>query len=155
MTIIAQLNSRPSHHPPQPQSLSYQVNPPRPPFPKCYGTPPTTTLFLAQIETYKAEAFYDGVHEWTQTKPTNRQLSVAISSDVLASLPSSISSMFLNDAIFVSDRITMLSSLLTRLNPSYNENLLLVISDLTRLEMRLGKSSIDYIPRVRGIAQRM
>ena len=49
----------------------------------------------------------------------------------------------------------MLSSLLTHLNPSSNENLLLAISYLTRLEMRLGESSIDYMPRVRGIAHRM
>ena len=49
----------------------------------------------------------------------------------------------------------MLLSLITHLNPSSNENLLLAIIDLTRLEMRLGESSIDYMPRVRGIAQRM
>ena len=45
--------------------------------------------------------------------------------------------------------------LLTHLNPSSNENLLLAISDPTRLEMRLGKLSINYMSRVRGIAQRM
>ena len=49
----------------------------------------------------------------------------------------------------------MLSSLLTHLNPSPNENLLLEISDLTLLEMILGESSIDYMSRVLGIAQRM
>ena len=62
--------------------------------------------------------------------------------------------MFLNDAIFASDGIAMLSLLLTHLNPSSRENLLLSISDPTRLEMRLGKSSIDYMLRVRGISQR-
>ena len=75
---------------------------------------------LAQIETYKAKAFYAGVHDWAQTTPTNRQLSVTIRLDMLASLPSLISSMFLNDARFESDGIVMLSSLLTRLNPSSN-----------------------------------
>ena len=74
---------------------------------------------------------------------------------MLASLPSSISSMFLNDARFASDGIAMLSSLITHLNPSSNENLLLAITDLTGLEMRLGESIIDYMSRVRGIAQRM
>ena len=49
----------------------------------------------------------------------------------------------------------MLSSLLTHLNPSSNENLLLAISDLPCLEMRLGESSINYMSRVRGISQRM
>ena len=137
-TMIAQLNSRLSPHPPQTQSLSYQFKTQRPPFTKWDGTLPTTPPFLAQIETYKAEAFYAGVHNWAQTTPTNRQLSVAISSDMLASLPSSISSMFLNDTIFVSDGIKMLSSLITHLKPSSNENLLLAITDLTRLEMRLG-----------------
>ena len=95
------------------------------------------------------------MHDWTQTTPTNRQLSVAISSDMMASLPSLISSMFINDARFASDGIAMLSSLLTQLNPYFNENLLLAISDLTCLEMKLGESSIDYMLRVRGIAQRM
>ena len=90
-TMIAQLNSRPSPHPPQPQSLSYQFKRQSPPFLKWDGELPTTPLFLAQIETYKAEAFYSGVHDWTQTTPTNRQLSVAISSDMLALLPSLIS----------------------------------------------------------------
>ena len=155
VTIIAQLNSRPSTHPPQTQSLSYQFEPQRPPFPKWDGTLPTTPLFLAQIETYNSGVFYAGLHDWTQTTLANRQLSVAISSDMLASLPSSISSIFLNDARFASDGITMLSSLLTHLNPSSNENLLLAISDITRLEMRLGESSINYMSRVCGIAQRM
>ena len=63
--------------------------------------------------------------------------------------------MLLNDARFASDGIVMLSSLLTHLNPYSNENLLLAISDLTRLEMILGKSSIDYMSSIRGIAQRM
>ena len=63
--------------------------------------------------------------------------------------------MFLNDARLASDRITMLSSLLTHLNPYSNEKILLAISDLTRLEMRLCESSIDYMSRVCGIAQRM
>ena len=153
--MIAQLNSRLSPHPPQTQVMSHQFKPQHPPFPKWDGTPPTTPLFPAQIETYKAEAFYAGVHDWAQTTPTNRQLSVAISSDMLASLPSAISSMFLNDARSMSDDSAMLSSLLNHLNPSSNKNLLLAISDLTRLEKRLGKSRIDYMSRVRGITQRM
>ena len=62
--------------------------------------------------------------------------------------------MFLNAARFVSEGITILSLLLTHLKPSSRENLLLAISDLTRFEMRLGKSSIDYMSRVRGISQR-
>ena len=94
---------------------------------------------------YKAEAFYAGVHDWTQTTPTTRQLSEAIGSDMLDSLPSSISSMFLNDAIFASDGITMMSLLITHLKPSSNKNLLLEITDLNRLEMILGESSIDYM----------
>ena len=154
-TMIAQFNSCPSPHPPQPQLLSYQFKPQRPLFPKWEGTPPTTPLFLAHIETYKAKALYTRVHVWTQTTPTNRKLSVTISSDMLASLPSSILSMFLNDSRFASEGITMLSSLLTHINPSSNEKLLLAISDLTCLEMRLGDSSIDYMLRVCGIAQRM
>ena len=82
-----------------------------------------------------AEAFYAGLHDWTQTTPTKIKLSVAISSDMLALLPSLISLMFLNDATFASDGIAMLPYLLTHLKPSSNENLLLAISDLACLEM--------------------
>ena len=96
------------------------------------------SLLLAQIETYNAKAFYAGIRNWTQMTPTTRKISVDITSDMLASLPSSISSMFLNDARFMSDGITMLSLLITHLDDSSNENLLLAITDLTRLEMRLG-----------------
>ena len=49
----------------------------------------------------------------------------------------------------------MLSSLLTHLNPSSNENLLLTISDLTCLNLQQGESSINYMSRVQGISQRM
>ena len=49
----------------------------------------------------------------------------------------------------------MLSSLLTHLNLSSSKNLLLVISELTRLKMRLGELNINYMSRVRGISQRM
>ena len=154
-TIIMQLNSCQSPHPPQPQLMSYLFKTQCPPFPTWDGTPSTTPMFLAQIETYKPNSFYAGVHNWTQTTPNNRQLSVAISSDMLALLPSSISLMFLNDARFLSDRIAILLSLLTHINPSSNENFLIAISYLTRLEMRLGELSIDYMSRVRGIAQRM
>ena len=153
--MLAQINFRLSPKQPQTQLLAYHFKPQRPPFPKWEGTLPTTPLIPAQIETYKAEAFYASIHNWTQTKSTTRQISVSISSDMLASLPALILLMFLNDARFASEGITMLSSLITRLNPSSNENLLLEITYLTRLEMRLGKLSIDYMSRVRGISQRM
>ena len=63
--------------------------------------------------------------------------------------------MVLNITRFVSDSISNISHLLTHLNPSSRENILLSISDITRLYMRLGDSSIDYMSRVRGISQRM
>ena len=150
-TTITQINSRSSPHPPQTQSFSYQFKPQHPPFPKWDGTLTTTSLFLAQIETYKDEAFYTSFHDWTQTTPTIRQLSVAISLDILASLLSSISLIFLNYAKFASDGIAMLSYLITHLNPSYNENIIIAITDLTCFETRLGKSSNNYMSRVRGI----
>ena len=49
----------------------------------------------------------------------------------------------------------MLSHLLTRLKPHSSENLLPEISYLTRLEMGLGESIIDYMSRVSVISQRM
>ena len=67
---------------------------------------------------------------------------------MLASLPSSEYLMFLNNSIFTSDGIAMISLLLTHLNPSSRENLVLSISDLTRLGMGLSKLSIDYMLRV-------
>ena len=87
--------------------------------------------------------------------PKTRQLSIAISLDMLDSLLPSISSIFISDARFASDGITMLPSLISHPNPSSNENLLLEITDLTRLETRLDESSIEYMSRVRGISQRM
>ena len=63
--------------------------------------------------------------------------------------------MVLNITRFVSDSISNISHLLTHRNPSSRENILLAISDITRLYMRLGDSSIDYMSRVRGISQRM
>ena len=52
--MMAQINSRPPPPPaPQPSPL-YQYKPHHPPFTKWDGTPPTTTLFLAHIATYKA-----------------------------------------------------------------------------------------------------
>ena len=135
--------------------MSYLYKPQIPPFPKWDGTPPKTPIFLAHITTHKAEAFYAGVHDWTCTTLASQQISVAISSDVLASLLSSISSMFLYDARFASYGIAMLSFLLTHPNPSSRGNLLLSISDLTRLNMQLDESSIDYMSRVRWISQRM
>ena len=154
-TMMAQIHSRPSQTSAlQPSSL-YQYKPQRAPFPKLDDTPPTTPLFFAQVAMYKPEAFYARVHNWTCTTPESRQLGVAISSDILASLPSSISLMFLNDARFVSDGIAILSSLLNHLNLSSNKNLLLPISDLTCLEIRLGKFSIHYMLSLRGILQGM
>ena len=63
--------------------------------------------------------------------------------------------MFLNNARFASDGIAMLFLFLTHLNPSSRKDLLLSISDLTCLEMVLGKLIIDYMSRVKGIYQRM
>ena len=153
--MIVQLNYRPSPQPSQQTSLSYQFKPQRPPFPKWDGIPPTNPLLLVYLVTYKADAFYSGVNDWTHTTPTNQKLSIEISSDILALLPSSNSLMFLNDTRFASDGIIMLSSLLTHLNPSSKKNLLLAVSDLTCHKTRLGESSIDYMSRVRGISQRM
>ena len=126
-----------------------------PPFPKWDGTPPTTPLLLAQMVTYKAKAFYAGKHHLTRTTPVSRQLSVKINFNMLVSHLSLISSIFLNDAKFGSNGIAKLYLLLTHLNPSSKKKPLLAISDLTCLEMQLGKLSIDYVSRVQGISQRM
>ena len=61
VTMLAQINSHLSHNPPQTQSLAYHFKTQRPPIPKWDRTLPTTFLFLVQIETYKAEAFYASI----------------------------------------------------------------------------------------------
>ena len=109
-----------------------------PPFPKWYGMPPTTPLFLTQVVMYKAKSFYYSVHDWTQTIQASKHLSVTISANMLALIPWSVSLILLNDAIFASDGIALISHLLTHLNPSSRKNLILAFLDLTRLEMGLG-----------------
>ena len=74
---------------------------------------------------------------------------------MLLLLPGAVSLMFLNDTRFTPDGITMLYHLLNRLNPYSSENLLLANSDITRLEMGLGESTIGYMSCARGISQRM
>ena len=64
-----------------------------------------------------------------------KHIRIVISVDMLSSLTHAVSSMFLNDARFYSNRISMFLSLLTHLNFSSSENILLMISDLTHLEM--------------------
>ena len=63
--------------------------------------------------------------------------------------------MFLNNAWFASDEITILLHLVTHLKPPSSENILLANNDLNRLEILLGESSIDYINHIRGISQRL
>ena len=151
-TIMVHMQIRPSPpSAPQPPT-NPQYKPRCPPFPKWYGMPLTNPIFPAQVLTYKAEAFYSCVHNWMQTTQASKNLSVAISADMLASLPRSVSSMFLNDTRIASYRIAVISHLSTHLNPSSSENLLLAISDITRLEMGLGELSINYMPRVHSIS---
>ena len=42
----------------------------------------------------------------------------------------------------------MLLHILTHINPSSSENILLSIKDLNQLQMLLGESSINYMSRV-------
>ena len=93
--------------------------------------------------------------ELTKTTPAEKDLSAAISADIMVSLPRVVSSMFLNNKTFDSDRIAMLSHLLSHINPLSSKNLRLAISDLTRLKMGLGETSIDYMSCVCGISQRL
>ena len=48
----------------------------------------------------------------------------------------------------------MISPLLTNLKSSSSEKTLLYISDITRVEMKLGKTRIEYMLRIRSISQR-
>ena len=73
----------------------------------------------------------------------------------MVSLPRSVSPMFLNNIIFSSDRISMISNLLTHPKPSSIENLLLSNSDLTCLDMGLGELSIKYMSHIHSISQQM
>ena len=73
---------------------------------------------------------------------------------MLASLTQAVSSMFLNYIKFATYRISMISPLLTNLKSSSSEKTLLYISDITRVEMKLGKTRIEYMLRIRSISQR-
>ena len=53
-----------------------------PPFLKWYGTPTPKLLLMAQVDSYKAEAYYAGIPDWSQTTSTTKQLSVTISADM-------------------------------------------------------------------------
>ena len=126
-----------------------------PPFPKWYGMPTTKPLFLTQVVTYKFEEYYAGVQDLNQTMSATKHMSVSISADMLPSLPHAVSSMFLNNARFASGGISVLSFLITHPNSSSRKNILLAISYLTFLEMEVGESSIDFMPRVRDVSQRL
>ena len=73
----------------------------------------------------------------------------------MVSLPRSVSPMFLNNIIFYSGRISIISNLLTHPKPSSIENLLLSNSDLTCLDMGLGELSIKYMSRIHSISQKI
>ena len=88
-----------------------------PPFPTWDKMTTKKTLLLTQVKTYKSKAYHAGIHDWTITTTKTKYLRVAISSDTISYLTRSISSMFLNDFRFASNRIAMLSSLLAHLNP--------------------------------------
>ena len=132
-TMMGHMKTRTSLSSTQQTPTGMQYKPQPPPFPKWDRTPPTTLLLLAQILTHKAEAVYSRVHDWTQTTQLSKHLSITISAEMLTYLPRSVSSMFLNDTRFASDRVDILSHLLNLLNPSSSENLLLAISDITCL----------------------
>ena len=84
-------------------------------------------LLISKVATYKSEAFYSGVRDWTKTIISYKHLSVAIYANMLASLPQSVSSMLLNDLRFASNRITIIWHSITHLDPSSSENILLGI----------------------------
>ena len=120
VTLMAHLQNHPSTPPVQLTSISPIYKPHLSPFPKWYGALPTTPLFLTQVATYKSEAYYSVVHDWTRKTKANIHPSVPvpISSDVLASLLREVLSIFLNNTRFDPDRIAMFYHLLTHLNPS-------------------------------------
>ena len=47
----------------------------------------------------------------------------------------------------------MLPHLITHLNPSHTENLLITINDLNHLEMLLRESSTNYMSCIRSVSQ--
>ena len=104
----SQLQRQP--YPPQvaPTQLNQYYKIQHPPFTKWDETPTTKSLFLTQVATYKSEAYYTGVQDWTQTMTSTKQLSIAIRANMLSSLPHAISSIFLNNARFSSNGISMI-----------------------------------------------
>ena len=101
-------------------------------FTKWDGTPTTKILLFTQGATYKLEAYYSVIKDWTKTTQSSKQLSVEISDDMLASLPCAVSSVLLNDTRFTFNWIAMLLHLLTHLNPLYSKNPPLAVWGLNR-----------------------
>ena len=91
--------------------------------------------------------------DWTKQIMADKHLIVIIIADMLAPLPCAVYSMLKKDTRFTSNGIAMLSHLLTHLNPSSSKNFLLAISDLTRLNMGLDETDINYMSGVRGVSQ--
>ena len=100
--MMAHLQTWPSYPSVQQTPISLTYKPQRPPLSKMGQDIAHYHLFLAQVPTYKLESFYYGVHNWTRTTQTNKQLSITISVGMLALLPRSVSPMFLDDTRFTS-----------------------------------------------------
>ena len=123
-----------------------------PPFPKLDSTPPTTPLLISQIESFKSEAYYSVVHNWTRTSPASRQLSVAIRSNIFASLPSSVSSMFLNESRSVSDRIAMIFCFSLTSTPFPEKTFCSQFQTSLALRCDLASRALIFFLMVRGIS---
>ena len=113
--------------------------------------PMTKPLFLAQVVTYKSKAYYAGVQDWTQMTTANKHLSVAISANMLSSLPCAVSSMFLNNTRFNSDGIAVLLSFITHLNHSSNKNPSRNIRPHSPRNRSGGKQHVFHVPRLQRI----
>ena len=102
VTLMAKIHCQASLTVPKtPYSQTYKIQ--CPPFPKWYGVPTTKPLLLAQVDNYNAKAYYACISNWSCMTSITSQLSVAISADIISSLPRDLSSMFIKNSRFSSD----------------------------------------------------
>ena len=98
--------------------MSYQIKTSEPPLYKMGRNTTNKPPITCPDSDVQGRGLLRRVHDWTRTTPAIWKIRVAISSNILALLLSSISLIFLNYAIFASERISTLYTFLSHLKPS-------------------------------------
>ena len=128
---------------------------PTTPFPKydASTTPNDITVYLELLRAYKADPFFAPVSDWATTLPTSQVHSSRIHRDMLTTLPSSITSSYLNNPSFVSSTgdhlgIEMLAHFIDTLQPSRPETCLTHLQAMSHLQLGAQESLSEFWAKV-------